>query len=177
MARRVVLALGYVGSLLFLIAGLWALLGLEFVCLSGCQPAAVPDRVLRLALPAYLLYLLPGSVAMLVAWIVCLVLLRRTQWRGWFRVVFAAPLLIFLTSAVGITVTWSIVAQTSWKYRTVAEGSYPIFMVAVMASILLTLVSNLIVIVAGHALRRATPRAAPARGHVAAGARNRSASD
>lgn len=91
--------------------------------------------------------------------------------------VVAVPTLIFLVSATGLIVTGSVFAQTSALYRTVAEGSYPAFFFTVMTSTLLILVSNVFVILAGHALRRATPRAAPARGRAVAGGRGRSASD
>ena len=158
MTRRVTPALAYLGGLLFFIAGLWTLLGLELVCLGGCQPAAVPDMVLRLALPSYPLFLAPGVVMMIIAWIICLVLLRRAHWQGWFRPVIAVPVIVFTVSATALIATWDIFAQTSALYRTVAEGSYPVFFFTVMASILLTLVSNLIVIIAGHALRRAASR-------------------
>jgi hypothetical protein len=172
MSRRVVLALGYVGGVLFFLAGIWALLDLEFVCLGGCVPADVPNRVIGL-MPHFVPFLVPGIVMMVTAWIVCLVLLRRVQWREWSRTVFAARMIIFLGSGTSLIATWDIFAQTSENYRTVAEGSYPVFFFTVMASILLTLVSNLIVILASHALRRATPRGAPARGRAVAGARRR----
>jgi hypothetical protein len=161
MARRVVLAFAYVRAVLFFLAGIWALLDLEFVCLGGCEPASVPNRVIEL-LPHFVPFLLPGIVTMTVAWIVCLALLWRAQRQSRFRTVFAAPALTFLVSAISLIVTWSIFAQTSVNYRTVAEGSYPIFFFTVMACILLTLLTNLIVIVAGHRLRHATLPAVPA---------------
>ncbi len=176
MSRRVVLALGYIGAVLFFLAGVWALLNLEFVCFNGCAPADVPSRVIGL-LPDFAPFLMPGIVMLVTAWIVCLILLRRARWQGWFRTVLVAPALIFVVSATGLIVTWTIFAQTSVNYRTVAEGSYPVFVVTVLVSMLLTLVSNLIVIIAGHALRRATWLAVPTRGRAVAGGRDRSASD
>ena len=173
MGRGVALALAYFGGVLFLLAGAWTVLGLEFICIGGCTPSAVPSRVLRVVIPYYAPLLLPGIVAMVIAWIICLVLLRRAQWRNWFRNALIAPVLIFLGSASTLLSVWSIFAQTSADYRTVAEGIYPVFLVTVMASILLTLVSDLIVIVASHALRRASLIAAPAPGRVAAGERDR----
>ncbi len=161
---RLILALAHVGAVLFFLAGVWALLNLELVCFLGaCEPAEAPNRVIGI-LPYFVPHLIPGMVFMTVAWIVCLILLRRAQWAGWFRVVFAAPLLIVLVSLIALMITWSVFAQTSAQYRTVAEGSYPVFFVTVMASILLALVSNLIVIIAGHALRRATRPIAPVPG-------------
>ena len=173
MGRGVALALAYCGGVLFLLAGAWTVLGLEFICFGGCAPSDVPSRVLRVVIPYYALFLLPGIVAMVIAWIICLVLLQRAQWRGWFRNVLFAPVLIFLGSANCLIIVWSIFAQTSADYRTVAEGSYPVFLVTVMASILLTLVSDLIVIVAGHALSRASLIAASAPGRATAGGRRR----
>lgn len=166
MSRSIILALGYVGAVLFFLAGAWALFNLEFVCLGGCKPVDVPNRVVGL-LPRFAPFLVPGIVLMTIAWIFCLVLLRRAHWQGWFRTfrtVLAVPMLIFGVSAISLIITWSVFAQTSMNYRTVAEGSYPVFFVTVRAAILLTLVSNLFVIIAGHVLHRATPKAAPARG-------------
>ena len=176
MARGVVLTLAYLGGAAFFLAGVWTLFDLEFVCLGGCEPAAVPDKVIGLA-PHFAPFLAPGVVMMMTAWIICLVLLRRAHWQGWFRTTLAVPVMLFMGSGTALFATWDIFAQTSALYRTVAEGSYPVFFVTVMASILLTLVSNLIVIITGHALRRATPPAVPARGRATADARRRSASD
>ena len=176
MACRVVLALACVGAVLFFLASVWALLNLEFVCFLGaCEPADAPNRVIGI-LPYFVPYLIPGMVFMTVAWIVCLILLRRAQWPGWFRMVFAAPLLIVLVSLFALMITWSVFAQTSAQYRTVAEGSYQVFLVTVIASILLTLLGDLIVIVAGHKLRLATQPVVLTRGRVAAGGRRHSAS-
>lgn len=174
--RRVILALAYVGAILFILGGMWALMDLAFVCFGGCKPADVPNKVSGLV-PHFAPVLLPGIVIMTVAWVVCLTLLRRAQWQIWFRTVFAAPTLIFLVSALGLGVTWNVFAQTSAHYRTVAEGSYPIFFFTAIASVLLTLVSNFIVIIAGHALRRATVPGVLTPARATAGGWRHSASD
>ncbi len=176
MPRRIVLTLAYVGGAAFFLAGAWTLFDLEFVCLGGCVPADVPNKVIGLA-PQFAPFLAPGIVMMLTAWIICLRLLRRARWQGWFRTALAVPVILFIGTGTALIATWDIFAQTSALYRTVAEGSYPVFFFTVMASILLTLMSNLIVIIAGHALRRATLPAVPARGRAKTGAPRRSASD
>lgn len=157
MPRRIALALAYVGGAAFFLAGVWTLFDLEFVCLGGCVPADVPNKVIGLV-PYFAPFLAPGIVMMVAAWIICLVLLRRAHWQGWFRTALAVPVILFTVSAIALIATWDIFAQTSALYHTVAEGGYPVFFFTVMGIILLTLVSNLIVIIAGHALRSAAGR-------------------
>jgi hypothetical protein len=161
MARRVALTLAYLGGLLFLLASAWTALGFELICLGGCDKSRIPELIVTMGLPYYGRLLLPGVAAMTIAWIICLAQLRRAQWSRMYRSVLFWPLLLAGLSGFGLVAVWVVLASVPSESVWVI---YPAWMVALFVAILLTLVGDTIVIVAGHRLRRAGyMRQAPSR--------------
>jgi hypothetical protein len=146
------LALAYLGGLLFVLASAWTALGFELICLGGCDKSGIPKTIVTVGLPYYARLLLPGVAAMVIAWTICLARLRRAHWSRLYRSVLVWPLLLAGLSVFGLVVVWIVLAtappESVWTI-------YPAWMVALFLAILLTLVGDFIVIVAGHRLRRA----------------------
>lgn len=156
MARGVVLTLAYLGGALFFLEGAWTFLGIGLTCfLGGCNFVADASR----RFPYFALICLPGLVMIAVAWIVCLALLRRAGWRHWFSAVLIVPLLLMVIAAFGLGATWNALVA---RMAEAAAAPGPLntsyhfsnFMTAIIVAILLMLVSDIVVIVAGHKLRR-----------------------
>lgn len=156
MARGTVLTLAYLGGVLFFLEGAWTMLGLAFTAFGGGYAfvAAMSRRI-----PYFALVCLPGLVMIAVAWVVCLALLRQAGWRQWFNAALIVPLLLVGVAAVGLVTTWNaLVARVA--EAAAAPGpldtsqSFSSFTTAIIVAFLLTLASDIIVIVAGHKLRR-----------------------
>jgi hypothetical protein len=167
MARGVVLTLAYLGGALFFLEGVWTFLGVGLTCFGGgCNFVADASR----RFPYFALVCLPGVVMIAVAWIVCLALLRQAGWRHWFGAALIVPLLLVGTAAFGLGATWNALVARMAEAAS-APGpldtsySFSSFMTAIIVAILLMLASDIVVIIAGHKLRRVshgamvTPRA------------------
>ena len=89
---RLTLVLAYVGTVAFSGAAIFNLFGLDFICYDICPPEDGLAAALAQRLTWYWDYLLPGVLALMISWLLCLVQLGRAQYWGRFLVVLLMPL-------------------------------------------------------------------------------------
>ena len=162
------LALAYVGSVLFLAGASWCYVGAFFACSLGLtcvshgnsDPTAMQGHMIDFA-P----FCLPGALLLMTCWFFSLILTDRTRRWGWFCIVLALPTVATSIAAWLMSRAW--VDFATHYYR--LEGTsyiepttpdiYFHWAAAVAEGALLALIAILVVIAAGHALRRADRRA------------------
>ena len=121
---RLALVLAYIGTVAFLGAAILNLFGLDFICYDICPPEDGLAAALAQRLTWYWDCLLPGVLALMIAWLLCLVQLGRTRrWVRFFAVLFmplvgvALAVVAALFAADGhlLPTTWTVFS--SWGAR------------------------------------------------------------
>ncbi|HEX5546259.1 MAG TPA: hypothetical protein VFX24_02560 [Ktedonobacterales bacterium] len=158
------LALAYVGSVLFLAGAAWCYVGAFFTCQMRitCVSNGYSNPT---AMQAYMVdfapFCLPGALLLMTCWLFSLILTARISLWGWFCAVLLLPMGAIWIAGWLMSRAWTDFAThyyriegTSYIEPTTPD-IYFNWAAGIAEGALLALIAILVIIIAGHALRRA----------------------
>ncbi|HEV8194365.1 MAG TPA: hypothetical protein VGP82_23180 [Ktedonobacterales bacterium] len=145
---RFVLALAYLGLLLYAVGATFIVLRLQFDCANSqaCPAAADPSTSLAAQLRGDAPVALAGALVLALAWLLCLAALWRAGRRWWFLgVLLAFPFGLWLAGTVALSAAGGRMFPTTWE-------TFGTWRSALLAVLLMSLIGPLALTVATHRL-------------------------